>query len=294
MKDIEVKTSKTQLQSQNSHGTQNQPHQNLQSENQKLNEIQNSQLQNPQSKSEDLNLHTQNQLLQIEIQKMRQNNLFLMSQVDQLQKRKVSLEVSLQTNLSPLVQEGMNILRSNLFDPDLQRVAYFLFKKAADENNDADGCWRVAACLLRAIGVEHDKAMAKIYAKKAMDSGSVDGIFWFGMCQGTPENRFPFFKLSSDKNHLAGTLWVGASIFFGWGVQKDQKRGKRILEELFLVGERYITIVHGWCFEFGYYHFDQDLNRASQLFETSRNQPLSDCSVFDSWGFDKSYLQSKF
>jgi TPR repeat protein len=101
-------------------------------------------------------------------------------------------------------QNGMNILRSNLFDKESRKRAFLLLKKAADKENDIEAYWRVAACYSIEIGIQKDRKTARIYAQKAMDSGSVDGIFWFGYSQENEENEIVYYQQASEQGHLAG------------------------------------------------------------------------------------------
>jgi hypothetical protein len=84
----------------------------------------------------------QTKKLQTTVQKLKQNESSLINQIGQLK----------QSTGEMLVQEGTNVLRSHLFDEETEIRAFFLFKKAADECNDIEACWRVAACFLRGIG----------------------------------------------------------------------------------------------------------------------------------------------
>jgi TPR repeat protein len=195
---------------------------------------------------------------------------------------------------SKMVGEGMQILRNNLFDPESEKKAFQLFKNAADVHNDVEACWRVAACYVNSIGTHKDLNQGKLYAKTAMDNGSVDGIFWYGLCQDKPEDQFQFFKQASDRNHLPGKYWVGFSNSTGRGIEKNETNGKLVLEQVFNSGDRFWSFTNAYCFENGLYGFETHLNQANQLYSKSKIQPLSDQSVFRPFNFDLDVLRIKF
>jgi TPR repeat protein len=115
--------------------------------------------------------------------------------------------------LSPLVQEGMKLIRSKLWDEEGYKKAFPLFKKAADENKDVEACWRVAACYCMGLGIDQNQEKALKYAKIAFDANSIDGIFWFGNCQESDYLKFKFYKLASERNHIGAKYVVGILIF---------------------------------------------------------------------------------
>jgi TPR repeat protein len=180
-----------------------------------------------------------------------------------------------------LVQEGMKILRSNLYDFETEKKAFELFKNAADETNNIEACWRVSACFLRSIGTTFSRTNAQHYAKKAMNGGSVDGFFWFGVSQKEKMDSLLYIQHAYEEKHISGKFWIGSNMISGAGrIKKDEQRGKSILKEVFESGDRFWTVLHGYYCEKGLNAFKKNEVQAKKLYELSKNQHLSDCTVF--------------
>lgn len=235
---------------------------------------------------------TKNQQLRDQIEYYKRNNQALLKEIDQLANGYSQETIPSQTTQN-LFEEGMLILRENLFDQTTQQQAFALFKEAADQLNDIEACWRVAACLFQSIGTNEDKKSAKIYAQKAMEGGSVDGTFWYGKCQDSPEDQFKYFKQTSDQNYPAGKYNFGICTYRGLGTRKSEWKGKKILQEVFESGDRYLTILYAMYLEQGWCGFTQDVQKSNELYRLAKTQPLSDSSVFFLFGLDPSLIKTK-
>jgi hypothetical protein len=57
------------------------------------------------------------------------------------------------------------------------------------------------------IGIEKNQEFANVYTSMALDAGSFNGLFWFGVSCDTHEKGDPFFKEAAEKGHIV-TKWV--------------------------------------------------------------------------------------
>lgn len=223
-----------------------------------------------------------------------QTSLF-QHKIQQLEEKYIGFkgnDIELQDQIK-MVEEGMKILRNNLFDYESRKKAFSLFKRAADEYHDIEACWRLSACYLRSIGTVRDNKEAQKYAQKAMDAKSVEGIFWFGRSQEKPEKGFEYYKQANDKNHLAGKFCVGVCLYNGHGSTSDQEKGKKMIDEVLSSGDKYWTIVHGYCIENSEFGFQKNSDESNQLYNLSKSQTLSDNSVFLPFYADRKLGESR-
>jgi tetratricopeptide (TPR) repeat protein len=216
---------------------------------------------------------------QDEIKNLRDQIKKLQDEIEQL-KHGGSPNLPQQIILSPLVQEGMKLIRSKLWDQEGYKKAFPLFKKAADENKDVEACWRVAACYASGLGIGQNKEEALKYTKIAFDANSIDGIYWFGICQESHEMRFKFCKLASERNHIGAKLMVGFDKFLGISTEKNPAKGYPLLKEAFQQEDGFVTFYHAICVRDGAFGFEKNEKKSNELFLKAKSQPISDSLIF--------------
>lgn len=173
----------------------------------------------------------------------------------------------------------MEILRNSNNDENEIKKAFDIFQQEADKD-DFEACWRIAACLFKGIGTEKDKDKSHYYSKKAMDAGSLDGMFWYARASNYNE-RFPIYQEASKKGHLASKWWIDYCLYCGHGLDKDQEKARdQMASFVSSVNDGFWTAHHAAILQKGYFGFEQDETEAERLIELSKTQSISDCSVF--------------
>jgi serine/threonine protein kinase len=198
-----------------------------------------------------------------------------------------------------LVEEGMELLRKQLWDENAQKAAFFLFKIAADDGNCPQASWRVAACYLQEIGIEQNFEQARKYSQIAFQANLPDGIFWYALCRLTPFNEtesFEFFQQGAEQNHLASKYYVEFCIFQGLGTpDPNEIEGKKLMQSFFdNQNDAFWTFVYAKFCEDGQCNFEKDAKKAKTLYRKLNKLPICDCSIFKPTRFPNSCLKEKW